>query len=139
MERKMCTVGPLHYIIKYIRFNISLPVVLSQTFVEDAVKLLVTRFIPLDPSDLEEWMSDPEEWVNVEEHENDQWEYALRVSTISCISCSCILTSPKPCGERVLMTLAHQYRGYVVPLLRTTFQQLVCTYTLRSLHGHTLI
>lgn len=78
--------------IKHIRFNTPLPVVLSQTFVEDAVKLLVTRFIPLDPSDLEEWMSDPEEWVNVEEHDNDQWEYALRVSIISCISCSCILT-----------------------------------------------
>lgn len=47
---------------------------------EDAVKLLVTRFIPLNPSDLEEWMSDPEEWVNAEEKENDQWEYELRVS-----------------------------------------------------------
>lgn len=52
---------------------------LSQTFVEDAVKLLVTRFIPLDPSDLEEWMSDPEEWVNLEEKDNEQWEYELRV------------------------------------------------------------
>lgn len=82
--------------------------VLSQTFVEDAVKLLVTRFIPLDPSDLEEWMSDPEEWVNLEEKDNEQWEYELR-----------------PCGERVLMTLANQYRPYVVPLLRATFQQLV--------------
>lgn len=71
-------------------------------------------------------MSDPEEWVNVEEHDNDQWEYALRVGTTSQ-SVLCILTSAKPCGERVLMTLAHQYRGYVVPLLRTTFQQLVGT------------
>ena len=53
--------------------------VLSQEFVVDAVKILVTRFIPLNPSDLEEWMSDPEEWVNAEEKENDQWEYELRV------------------------------------------------------------
>lgn len=53
--------------------------VLTQTFVEDAVKLLVTRFIPLDPSDLEEWMSDPEEWVNLEEKDNELWEYELRV------------------------------------------------------------
>ncbi len=43
------------------------------------MKILVTRFIPLNPSDLEEWMSDPEEWVNAEEKENDQWEYELRV------------------------------------------------------------
>lgn len=53
--------------------------VLSKDFVEEAVKLLVTRFIPLNPSDLEEWMADPEEWVNLEEKENDQWQFELRV------------------------------------------------------------
>lgn len=26
-------------------------------------------------------MADPEEWVNTEEKENDQWEYELRVMT----------------------------------------------------------
>ena len=54
--------------------------VLSQSFVEDAVRLLVTRFIPLDPADLEEWMTDPEGWVNMEERDNDLWEFELRVS-----------------------------------------------------------
>ncbi|KAI1796323.1 ARM repeat-containing protein [Ganoderma leucocontextum] len=82
--------------------------VLTQAFVEDAVKILVTRFIPLNPSDLEEWMADPEEWVNAEEKENEQWEYELR-----------------PCGERVLMTLATQYPQYVKPLIHTTFNNLV--------------
>ncbi|OAX44518.1 ARM repeat-containing protein [Rhizopogon vinicolor AM-OR11-026] len=81
---------------------------LSQEFVEDAVRLLVTRFIPLKPADLEGWMSDPEEWVNVEDKENDQWEYELR-----------------PCGERVLMTLSSQYKDYVTPLLETTFKQTI--------------
>lgn len=52
---------------------------LSQEFVEDAVRLLVTRFIPLSLADLEGWMSDPEEWVNLEDKENNQWEYELRV------------------------------------------------------------
>lgn len=52
---------------------------LSKEFVEEAVKLLVTRFIPLNPSDLEEWVADPEEWVNLEEKENEQWQYELRV------------------------------------------------------------
>lgn len=56
------------------------PSVLPRAFVEEAVKLLVTRFIPLNPADLEGWMADPEEWVNVEESENDHWEYELRVS-----------------------------------------------------------
>ena len=54
---------------------------LSKEFVEEAVKLLVTRFIPLNPSDLEEWVADPEEWVNLEEKENEQWQYELRVGS----------------------------------------------------------
>ena len=54
---------------------------MSQTFVEDAVKLLVTRFIPLEEADLQGWEADPEEWVNLEEKDNDQWEYELRVRT----------------------------------------------------------
>ncbi|KAI0776057.1 ARM repeat-containing protein [Trametes elegans] len=82
--------------------------VLSKEFVEDAVKILVTRFIPLNPTDLEGWMEDPEEWVNTEEKENDQWEYELR-----------------PCAERVLMTLATQYPQYVRPLIELTFNQVV--------------
>lgn len=52
---------------------------LPQSIVEDAVKLLVTRFIPLDPSDLEGWMADPEEWVNMEDRDNDLWEFETRV------------------------------------------------------------
>lgn len=58
------------------------PLALSQQFVEDAVRLLVTRFIPLNPTDLESWMSDPEEWVNEEDKENDHWEYELRVRLV---------------------------------------------------------
>lgn len=52
---------------------------LSQEFVENAVRILVTRFMPLNTSDLESWMADPEEWVNLEDKENDQWEYEIRV------------------------------------------------------------
>ncbi|KAF8450539.1 ARM repeat-containing protein [Boletus edulis BED1] len=81
---------------------------LSQQFVEHSVQLLVTRFIPLNPSDLKGWMADPEEWVNEEDKENEQWEFELR-----------------PCGERVLMTLAAQYRDYVVPLMESTFKEMI--------------
>ncbi|OCH87913.1 ARM repeat-containing protein [Obba rivulosa] len=79
---------------------------LSKEFVEDAVKLLITRFIPLNPADLEGWMADPEEWVNMEEKDNEQWEFELR-----------------PCGERVLMVLAGQYPQYVTPLIANVFEQ----------------
>lgn len=51
---------------------------LSRDFVENAVRLLITRFMSLNPSDLENWMADPEEWLNLEDRENDQWEYEIR-------------------------------------------------------------
>lgn len=79
---------------------------LSQEFVENAVKLLVTRFMPLNPSDLEQWMADPEEWLSGEEREADQWEFEIRA-----------------CSERVLLQLSNQFSNYVIPLLKATFDQ----------------
>ena len=55
---------------------------LSRDFVENAVRLLITRFMSLNPSDLENWMADPEEWLNLEDKENDQWEYEIRVCLV---------------------------------------------------------
>ncbi|KAF9782921.1 ARM repeat-containing protein [Thelephora terrestris] len=78
--------------------------VLSREFVEGAVRLLVTRFIPLTPKDLGRWEMDVEEWMNQEEHDDEQWEYGLR-----------------PCAERVLLTLSAQYKDFVTPILRTSF------------------
>ena len=52
---------------------------LSREFVEEAVTLIVTRFLPLNANDLENWVNDPEEWFTTEETENEQWEYELRV------------------------------------------------------------
>ena len=57
--------------------------VLSNEFVENAVQLLVSRFMPLKPDDLENWLSDPEDWFNLEEKESDQWEYEIRVCMYS--------------------------------------------------------
>ncbi|KAF8592605.1 ARM repeat-containing protein, partial [Ramaria rubella] len=82
--------------------------VLSKQFVEEAVILLLTRFIPLSPADLEKWAIEPEEWVNEEEKGGDSWEFELR-----------------PCGERVLMTLCHHYHAFVTSLLLKTFRQVL--------------
>lgn len=92
------------------------------------MKLLVTRFIPLNPKDLDAWLADPEEWANLEDKESDQWEYELRVSDKIIPLCFKMLTFAQPCGERVLMVLAHQYRDFVSPLLKATFDQIVCKY-----------
>ncbi|KAF7790859.1 hypothetical protein EIP86_001817 [Pleurotus ostreatoroseus] len=82
--------------------------VLPQDIVEQAIRLLVLRFIPLKPADLEGWETDPEDWVNHEEQDNDMWEYEIR-----------------PCAERVLMVITHQYPSYVVPLLFNVFKEVV--------------
>ena len=56
------------------------PTALSEDFVRRALQMLVTRFMPLNTNDLESWLADPEEWVNLEEKDNEQWEYELRAS-----------------------------------------------------------
>lgn len=65
---------------------LKLHVVLSKEFVESSVRLLVSRFLPLSASDLENWLSDPENWVNLEDKESDQWEYEIRVQFPSLLS-----------------------------------------------------
>ncbi|KAF8272542.1 ARM repeat-containing protein [Lactarius quietus] len=80
------------------------PSALPQDFVETAVTFLVTRFMPLNPNDLEGWMADPEDWVNTEDKDDEQWQFEIR-----------------PCAERVLMTFANQYREFVIPLLVKAF------------------
>lgn len=83
--------------------------------------------MPLNPTDLQNWMEDPEEWVNLEDKENDQWEFEIRVR----LSCSIPLLTflrclyYQPCSERVLMQLSNQYSQYVTPLLESTFKQVV--------------
>ena len=52
---------------------------LPQDFVQRAATFLITRFILLNPSDLEGWMADPEDWVNVEDKDDEQWEFQIRV------------------------------------------------------------
>ena len=93
---------------------------LSQDFVETAVTFLVTRFMPLNPKDLEGWMANPEEWVNAEDKDDEQWQFEIRVS-LKLSPFMCYSVSRQPCAERVLMTFANQYREFVSPLLVKAF------------------
>jgi hypothetical protein len=36
--------------------------------------------MPLNPKDLEGWMANPEEWVNTEDKDDEQWQFEIRVS-----------------------------------------------------------
>jgi hypothetical protein len=96
---------------------------LSEEFVKNAVQLLITRFMPLNPRDLEQWMADPEEWVNNEDKENDLWEYEIRVRLLQGGRVRSYEISHQPCSERVLMQLCSQYAQVVIPLLEDIFTQ----------------
>jgi hypothetical protein len=37
--------------------------------------------MPLNPNDLEGWMANPEEWVNTEDKDDEQWQFEIRVSS----------------------------------------------------------
>ncbi len=114
-------------------------VALSQDFIENAVRILVTRFIPLHPSDLERWVEDPEEWVSEESKDSDQWEYEIRVSIgLSSKRTPPLNNVPQACSERLLMTLSSQYPAIVIPLLKTTFDQMAGTLALAPLVLHML-
>lgn len=43
------------------------------------MELIVTKFLPLKPSDLEKWEADPEEWVIGEMKDYESWEFDMRV------------------------------------------------------------
>ncbi|KAJ7094628.1 armadillo-type protein [Mycena belliarum] len=73
---------------------------LPQDFVQTAVETLIHQFMPLKEAELKEWLEDPEQWVNDQDTENDQWIYEIR-----------------PCSERVLMQLSNQYPDAVAPIL----------------------
>jgi hypothetical protein len=71
-------------------------------------------------------MSDPEEWVNIEEKDDEQWEFQLRVSSpvlflYSLDEWYCV----QPCSERVLLTLSNQFEPFVAPLLASSFEQVM--------------
>ncbi|KAJ6628769.1 armadillo-type protein [Mycena sp. CBHHK59/15] len=73
---------------------------LPREFVANAVRTLITQFMPLKEAELQDWMDDPEQWVNDEDKDNEQWIFEIR-----------------PCSERVLMQLSNHYPDVVAPLL----------------------
>ena len=52
---------------------------------ETAVTFLVSRFMPLNPNDLDGWMATPEEWVNTEDKGDELWQFEIRVSLKAAI------------------------------------------------------
>jgi len=52
---------------------------LPPEFVTSAVQLFMNQLMLMDETDLNKWLEDPEEWINMEESDNDAWEFGIRV------------------------------------------------------------
>ncbi|KAI5283870.1 hypothetical protein KEM54_001774, partial [Ascosphaera aggregata] len=78
---------------------------LSDEFVVEVMELLVTKFFRFNPSDLEMWQDDPEEWERLEEEISDAWEFSIR-----------------PCAEKLFLDLVINFKNLLVPKLIQVFQ-----------------
>ncbi|KAF7355443.1 Importin N-terminal domain-containing protein [Mycena sanguinolenta] len=83
--------------------------VLPQHVVQRAAEIIITQFMPLNDNELQEWLSDPEQWVNEEETDNEQWIFEIRA-----------------CSERVLMQLSNQFPDVIPPLLVNLYNSFGC-------------
>jgi len=49
--------------------------------------------MPLNPKDLEGWIMNPEEWVNTEDKDDEQWQFEIRVSLKPAAPPACLSVS----------------------------------------------
>ncbi|KAK4543323.1 hypothetical protein LTR36_005682 [Oleoguttula mirabilis] len=78
---------------------------LSQTFIQEVMEVVVTRFFVFRPSDLREWEEEPEEWEKREEGDGEDWEFSIR-----------------SCSEKLFLDLAINYKEVLVqPLLQVFY------------------
>lgn len=78
---------------------------LSTTFIQDVMEVLVTRFFVFRMSDLREWAEEPEEWEKREEGDGEDWEFSLR-----------------SCSEKLFLDLAINYKELLTqPLLQVFY------------------
>ncbi|CAO3644783.1 unnamed protein product [Cunninghamella blakesleeana] len=73
-------------------------------FVHSCAEVMVTKYMLLTPSDLEQWENDPESWSNSVDAEN--WEFELRA-----------------CAESIFITLLAQHRDQLTPIILNLVEQ----------------
>jgi hypothetical protein len=81
---------------------------LQEQFVREMMNVIVEKFFVFRQTDLVEWQEDAEEWERKEEHEDENWEYAVR-----------------PCTERLFLDLVTHYKDMLTPPLISLFETLL--------------
>lgn len=83
---------------------------LTESFAQTMMQVLVTRFFVFRSRDLREWEEQPEEWERKEEGEDDVWEFSVR-----------------SCAEKLFLELVLNYKEHLVPPLIAVFESVANT------------
>ena len=78
---------------------------LTETFVRQAMELIVARLLVFGPDDLREWNEEPEEWERRDESDAGGWEFAVR-----------------PCAEKLFLDLVIHHKDLLVRPLLNVFE-----------------
>ena len=74
---------------------------LTQSYAQDIMEILVMRFFFLTSRDLKQWEEEPSEWEKTQEGAGEDWEYSIRT-----------------CAEKLFLDLVINYReALITPLL----------------------
>jgi len=87
--------------------NIISEELLTNDFALELLQTLVNRFFIYTPGDLDEWISEPEEWEMKEEGDEDAYERFVR-----------------PCAERLYLDIVLNFKSVVDEPLLTAWQQI---------------
>lgn len=86
---------------------------LTRSFVEEIMQIIVTRFFVFRESDLREWEEDPEEWERKGDNDSEGYEFSIR-----------------PCCEKLFLDLAINFKDILIEPLLAVFYSVARTYRL---------
>ena len=78
---------------------------LTETFVRQAMELIVARLLVFGPDDLREWNEEPEEWERRDESDAGGWEFSIR-----------------PCAEKLFLDLVIHHKDLLLRPLLNVFE-----------------
>ena len=78
---------------------------LTESYAQEIMELLVTRFFVFTLRDLKQWEEEPDEWEKTAEGAGEDWEFSIRT-----------------CAEKLFMDLIINYKEALVPPLLDVLQ-----------------
>lgn len=97
---------------------------LTDEFILDLAQIIINRFFLYTPGDVEEWISEPEEWEMKEEGDDDAYDRFVR-----------------PCAERLFLDIVLNFKDQVTQPLLNAWQLISSTVSTRAqgLHANEIL